>query len=91
MAPKPTITPGIALPINRPPTDIPVTDAINTAGILGGIIGPWSAEAAVTAVLNSLSYPCLVIISISKGPSAATSARAEPVNPPNSILAKTFA
>jgi len=62
MALKSTIIPGITDPINRPPTDIPVTEAINTAGILGGIIAPWSAEVAVTAVLNSLSYPCLVLL-----------------------------
>jgi hypothetical protein len=51
--------------------------------MLGGMIGEITEEAAVTAVLNSRSYPSFSIAGMNIEPNAAVSAIADPEIPPN--------
>ena len=52
--PRPISSPGMAPPQKRAPVESPVAEATSTAGMLGGIRGPWMAVAAVTAQEKSL-------------------------------------
>lgn len=45
--------PGTAPPTKSAPVEIWATEAKITIGIEGGIMGPWTEEATVTAVENS--------------------------------------
>jgi hypothetical protein len=58
--------------------------------MLGGMIGPMIAEAAVTAALKLLSYPALRIILISTAPRPLASAMAAPLIPAKNMLASTL-
>ena len=60
-------------------------------GMLGGMMGPIVAEAAVTAAEKSGSKPSLFIASISIWPRPPASATAEPLMPENTMDASTFA
>ena len=86
----PISIPGTSPAISSAPTLVPDTTPYIIRGRLGGIMGPMEADAQVRAVAYSLSYPCSVIISISIGPNAATSATAEPVTPANIMEATIF-
>lgn len=50
---RPSNMPGTAPPTKSAPVEIWATEAKITIGIEGGIMGPWTEEATVTAVENS--------------------------------------
>ena len=53
--PTPSIIPGTKSPTKRAPTDTDVRPANMTAGMEGGMTGPWMAAVAVRAVAKFLS------------------------------------
>ena len=57
---------------------------------LGGIIGPITDDAAVTAAENRFVYPFFSIAGMSIEPIAEVSATAEPLKPANNILDRMF-
>ncbi len=59
-------------------------------GMLGGMMGPMTEEAAVMAAEKPLSYPDFSIMGISRDPRAAASATADPLMPAKSMLPTTF-
>ena len=75
---------------NRLPMDAPAMTPYITRGMLGGKMGPITAEPAVMAALNPSSYPSFRMASISMIPSPDASATAEPVIPENIRDAMTF-
>src|SRR5699024_12616730 len=90
MAPITNKMPGIAPPKNILPTETPAKEAHITIGILGGIIGPATADPAVMAALNSFGYPCFFIEGVRTLPSPALSATASPDIPAKIILEDIF-
>ena len=64
--------------------------AYMTIGMLGGIMGPMVALAAVTAQEKGLSYPASSMARTSMSPMPDASAMAEPVMPENIMLATTL-
>lgn len=80
---KPIRNPGIYPASNIASVEQPERKAHTTKFIEGGMIGPIPAEAAVTAIEKSLSYPASLIAFTSIVPNPPASASAEPDIPAN--------
>ena len=72
------------------PTEMLTQEPAMTMGTLGGMIGPTTDEAAVTATEKSSSYPSSTMAGISMLPRLHTSAMAVPDMPANTMLATIF-
>jgi len=85
------ISPGTTPARKRRPTETSATRPKMTMGILGGKMGPMVAEAAVTATLNSVSYPPSFMALSSIWPRPAASTTAAPDIPEKIRLATVLA
>ena len=74
-------SPGTTPPRNSRPTDRSLMTAMNTMGMLGGMMGPMVAAEALMAAANRRSYPSRAMAGSSTEETALASATAEPETP----------
>ncbi len=85
MSPSAIMTPGTMPPRKRAATDVLLSRAKTTKGMLGGMMGPMTEAEATRPAEKSSSKPSCFMPGIIIAPTAEASAMAEPVTPPKSI------
>src|SRR6185436_10734789 len=87
---KPIMVPGTMPPTKSFPTETSAMLPYRMAGMLGGMMGPTTAEDAVTAATKARSYFASSMAFTSMAPMPATSATAEPLMPEKIMLPTTL-